>query len=90
MELNIKYDIMLFDVVFIFVMFDYFVYVIEQVMLNFFQFLKEYFLLFEVEEQMIFKIWNVIDKMYLYICFYELFEQQVKKIFDRVVVSYED
>ncbi|MCY7822955.1 amino acid adenylation domain-containing protein [Bacillus spizizenii] len=90
MELNIKYDTTLFDAVSISAMFDHFVYVTEQAMLNPSQPLKEYSLLPEAEEQMILKTWNATDKTYPYTCFHELFEQQAKKTPDRAAVSYED
>ncbi|MCY7785574.1 non-ribosomal peptide synthetase [Bacillus inaquosorum] len=90
MELNIKYDTTLFDAASISAMFDHFVYVTEQAMLNPSQPLKEYSLLPEAEEQMILKTWNATDKTYPYTCFHELFEQQAKKTPDRAAVSYED
>ncbi|MCY7765553.1 non-ribosomal peptide synthetase [Bacillus inaquosorum] len=90
MELNIKYDTTLFDAASISAMFDHFVYVTEQAMLNPSQPLKEYSLLPEAEEQMILKTWNATDKTYPYTCLHELFEKQAKKTPDRAAVSYED
>lgn len=89
MELNIKYNTGLFDAASISAMFDHFVYVTEQAMLNPSQPLKEYSLLPEAEKQMILKTWNATGKTYPYITFHELFEQQAKKTPDRAAVSYE-
>ncbi|MCO4850729.1 non-ribosomal peptide synthetase [Bacillus vallismortis] len=89
-ELNIKYNTVLFDAASVSAMFNQFVYVTEQVMLNPSQPLKEYSLLPEAEEKMILKTWNATGKTYPYTCFHELFEQQAKKTPDRAAVSYED
>ncbi|MEG7378241.1 amino acid adenylation domain-containing protein [Bacillus subtilis] len=90
MELNIKYNTGLFDAASVSAMFDQFVYVTEQAVLNPSQPLKEYSLLPEAEEQIILKTWNDTGKTYPYTCFHELFEQQAKKTPDRAAVSYEN
>ncbi len=79
MELNIKYDTTLFDAVSISAMFDHFVYVTEQAMLNPSQPLKEYSLLPEAEEQMILKTWNATDKTYPYTCFMNYLSSRRKR-----------
>ncbi|TYS11712.1 amino acid adenylation domain-containing protein [Bacillus subtilis] len=90
MELNIKYNTGLFDAASVSAMFDQFVYVTEQAVLNPSQPLKEYSLLPVAEEQIILKTWNDTGKTYPYTCFHELFEQQAKKTPDRAAVSYEN
>ncbi|MFT0802662.1 amino acid adenylation domain-containing protein [Bacillus swezeyi] len=88
MELNIKYNTGLFDTASISAMFDHFIYLTEQAVVNPSQPLKEYSLLSGEEEQMILGTWNATDKNYPNACFHELFEQQAKKTPNRAAVSY--